>query len=357
MTEPKTAPHQPRLRIAVLFVSDWSHEFRDVLDGKVPTHRLFGIWELAERGHDVRHLTRPGRRDRSSARWMLAQGLWLLRTQRQIDVIVATHEAAALPALALRRVGLLRRPVVVLTVAALDAVRRGRKGRTYRWALRGADVVTVFASSQREPLAVALGVPSRRVRFVPMGVDVAWFVPSDDLSGGPDVLSVGTNDGKDFPTLVAALDDRLDRTTCVIVTDPANRAAAQRVPGAERVEFRSDVPIVDLRRLYAAARTLVIPLRESSVSSGQTVLLENLAMGNEVIVSDVSGIRDYVAPGVVRLVPPGDIAAMRRALDGIESRDSDDDDAARRRQHVVDRFTTRQLAAAIEELALESALP
>ncbi|WP_076261474.1 glycosyltransferase family 4 protein [Intrasporangium flavum] len=353
-----------RLRVAALFVSDWGHEFRDVASGRVPSHRLFGMAELAARGHDVRHLTRRRRvlRIPRALEWRAVQAAWLLREQRHLDVVVATHEAAALPALLLRRAGLLRRPVVVLTVAALEATSRGgRAGHVQRVALSAADAVTVFASAQVAPLAQRLGLPAGRVRSVPLGVDAAWFSREDARDGravaGDEprdggVLSVGTNAGKDYPTLVRALDPGV---ACTVVTDPWNReqadAALAQLDAARRpdVRFRADVPIATLRDLYSRAEVVVLPLRESEVSSGQTVLLENLAVGTPVVVSDVSGIADYVDASVVRLVPPGDVAALRAAL----SDGSWHDRASGGPAQVAGSFTTAHLAAAIEGVVLD----
>ena len=347
--DPTRGRRQP-LRVAALFVSDWGPEFRDAAAGRVPSHRLFGMAELAARGHDVRHLTRRRRwlRLPLALEWRTAQAAWLLREQRRLDVVVATHEAAALPALLLRRVGLLRRPVVVLTVAALEATSRpGRAGRVQRLALAAADAVTVFASVQVAPLAQRLGLPPGRVRAVPLGVDTAYFVPRPEPRDGG-VLSVGTNAGKDYPTLVRALEAG---TACTIVTDPWNREralAALAALGDARpdLDFRADVPIEALRDLYARAEVVVLPLRESEVSSGQTVLLENLATGTPVVVSDVSGIADYVDASVVRLVPAGDDAALRAALTDASWHDRAADGPA----HVAAAFTTAHLAAAVEDV-------
>ncbi len=60
---------------------------------------------------------------------------------------------------------------------------------------------------------------------------------------------------------------------------------------------------------------MVIPLHDVLYSTGQTVLLENLAMGRPVIVSDVSVVRDYISPAVATAVPPEDVDALRGALD------------------------------------------
>lgn len=341
-------PAQPTgpVRIAWLSTYDWSHELAGVRRGRIPTHRLMGAAELAARGHEVRHLTGPRwpRVVPDRAGWLLAQAWWLVRQQREVDVVVAVHEAAALSALALRRLRILRRPVLVMTVAATDPRHRhGLRGQLNRWALRGADRLTVFASVQRTPLAATLGVEPDRVRFLPLGVDVDFFRPRPVPATVP-VLAVGTNPGKDYPTLVRALPADL---ACVIVTDARNRAAAEAVAAGKQVTFRADVPIAELRDAYAAAATMVVPLRQVDFSSGQTVLLEALAMDRPVIVSDVSGIDDYVAPGVVTLVPPGDVAALGAALRQHRPPEG------RARDHVVRSFSVEAMADRIEALVTE----
>ena len=348
-----TRPSESRLRIAALFVSDWDHEFEDVTAGRTPSHRLFGMQELEALGHHVLHHTRSGRRRRApsapSARrvpWRLSQLLWLLKVQRDVDVVLATHEAAALPALVLRRVGLVRRPVVVMTVAALEATTRpGLAGVVHRAALRGADAITVFSSSQREPLASRLGRLRRSPTWVPLGVDVEFFQPvARDRDGG--VLSVGTNAGKDFPTLMAALPPEM---TCTVVTDAWNRAQAEPLAHGPDVTFRSDVPITELRALYSRAELMVLPLRESRMSSGQTVLLESLALGTPVVISDVSGVSDYLDPEVVCVVPPGDPDRLREALVDAGWRDR----ARKGPGLVASRFTAMHLASALETVCLD----
>lgn len=339
-------------RLAFLYVSDWTHEFRDVAAGVTPTHRLFGAAELARDGVTVCNVQRHARHRRIP--WSLYQAGWVLFRQRQVDAFVATHEAAAAPSLILRRLGLLRRPVVVLTVAAVDAIGRGSgKAQVLRWSLRGADALVVLASDQVAPLARGLGVSRARVRFLPFGVDTDFFSLAKPQSGtaGPDVLSVGTNAGKDFVTLIRALPDQ---ASCLIITDEQSRRRAIAAAQAREVEFDSDVPIARLRELYAAAGVVVIPLHDVPFSSGQTVLLENMAMGRRVIVTDVPGVRDYVDPQLTDAVRPGDVMGLRAAI----LRFSIDPERAFRdadviRGHTVDRFSSRAFAQQLVRLIAE----
>jgi hypothetical protein len=73
--------------------------------------------------------------------------------------------------------------------------------------------------------------------------------------------------------------------------------------------------------LVAGARVVVVPLAErNDRSAGQGTYLNAMALGKPVIVTDVIGVRDYVDPGRTGIVvPPGDGAAMREALDWVNS--------------------------------------
>lgn len=340
------------LHLAALFVNDWSHEFDSLSRGEVPSHRVFGVADLIKAGHAVTYLRRPRSRRwlPASVDWRIAQAWWVMTHQRQLDAVIATHEAAALPSLVLRRLRLLRRPLLVMTVAATDT--SDPAGFRFaadlkRWALRGADALTVFARSQIEPLTALLDVPASRISFLPLGVDIEFFSPRDTIRG-PDVLAVGTNAGKDYPTLVRALPDGLH---CTIITDDENRRAAEPHVGEKDVTFLSNVPITRLRQLYAEARVVVIPLRPVAFSSGQTVLLENLALDTPCIITAVDGIKDYVDNEVVRLVPPGDVAALNVALQEAGS------SGGTSRAHVLQGFTTKHMAFRLESILREMLSP
>jgi glycosyltransferase involved in cell wall biosynthesis len=329
---------------AMLYTWDPSKEFSDYRAGLVPAHRLFGAAELPEFGIDItfcRWRLVP-RQLRRLQLWKLWQTGWVLVTQRKLSCIVGTTEASALPVLLLRRLGLIRRPIVVLSVAVLaDHYRSGVTGAVRRYLLRRADVVTAYASEQVPLLERYIGLSAQQTRFLPFGVDTDFFQPRERPPQW-DVVAVGTNDGKDYPTLMRALPDSWN---CLIVTDAPNAAQVRSTPTQADVTLDHDVPIFQLRDHYASARRHVIPLRPVPYSSGQTVLLENLSMGRPVIVSDVGTVRDYVTPEVARLVPPGDVEAMRSAL-AEEPEPSVPGAAAHVRAH----FSSRRFAADLADI-------
>ena len=102
----------------------------------------------------------------------------------------------------------------------------------------------------------------------------------------------------------------------MIVTDAGNAAIiAQNVAADARVEVRQAVPMLELKALYEQARVVINPLAEIAYCSGHTTLLENMALGHAVIISAVSGMRDYVESGVTALtVRPGDVDDLREKI-------------------------------------------
>jgi glycosyltransferase involved in cell wall biosynthesis len=308
----------------MLYSSDWTNELRDFRRNVVPSHRLFGFADLERLGHRVELWRTPAglrRRLPSAAVWRMFQALWVLIGQHRWACVVATTESPALPVLVLKAVGLIRRPIVVVSVALLHE-KYGSGLRRLLWSrcIGNADAVLVYAADQVVAVRDRFGLPSARVVAVPLGVDTDFFSPSTAENGrrqpgdGAFVLSVGTNEGKDFGTLMRAMPPG---RALRVVTDAGNAEVIARSTRPDvPVTVESAVPIIRLRELYRAAGVHVIPLHEAPISSGQTVLLENMALGKAVIVSDVSGVRDYVDPGVTAtVVPPADVASLRRAIE------------------------------------------
>ena len=108
------------------------------------------------------------------------------------------------------------------------------------------------------------------------------------------MLAVGRDMARDYGTFaraVVGLDAR-----AVIVASERNLTDVT-VPG--NVELRLNVSYPELRELYAGAACVVLPTRREGYHygadcSGQTVLLDAMAMGRPVVASERSTLSDYV---------------------------------------------------------------
>ena len=144
----------------------------------------------------------------------------------------------------------------------------------------------------RRAVAAELGLPSG-----PLVLTVSRIAPQKNLdvlvdaAAGSAATWLVVGDGR--PDLLAAL-----RTRAGAVGAPVRFAGARR-----------DVP-----RLMAAADVFALPSRWEARA---LVVQEALAAGLPVVASDTGGLPDLVGGGTGVLVPVGDAAALRAAVDGV----------------------------------------
>jgi glycosyltransferase involved in cell wall biosynthesis len=142
--------------------------------------------------------------------------------------------------------------------------------------------------------------PDLDVSVIPGGVDVPPEPPPPD--DPPTVLFAGRlSPEKGVMELLRAADG----LPLVVAGDGPLRG---RVPGA--LGF---VPHHELERLYAAAAVVATPSYREGFG---VVCAEAMAHGRPVVATSVGGLLDLVVDGETGvLVPPGDVAALRAALD------------------------------------------
>ncbi len=187
------------------------------------------------------------------------------------------------------------------------APRRGVPRRLAAPLFRLFDRALVIRRGDVAMLERRFGFPAARCRFTPWPV-VMGSIP-DKASRGDYIYAAGWAH-RDWPTLLAAL----DRTGL-----PAVLAAGHTLDLPDGCA--STVRVIDMpspeegRRLASGATVVAVPMVETDLPSGPLVLLDALAMGKAVVVTDVNGTRDYVSHGETALVvPPRDVSAMAHAL-------------------------------------------
>ncbi len=221
----------------------------------------------------------------------------------------------------------LGRPVVVtargsdLNLIAHYAVPR----QWIRWAAARADALVAVSGGLKDRL-VALGTAPERVRVLRNGVDLALFRPGDRAAARrrlgfsrPTLLAVGNLVAlKRHLMMVEALALLPDADLVIVGDGPERRAIAalaQSLGVSGRLRVMGRMPQQQLPEIYGAADLLLLV---SSHEGWPNVLLESMACGTPVVVSDFSGVGDIVAgPAagtIVRGNAPDSLAAAIRAL-------------------------------------------
>lgn len=155
---------------------------------------------------------------------------------------------------------------------------------------REVDGVIVTSTAESREYSKHFSVAPDRFRFIawPSNIDpVAAPVPGDGS-----VFSAGRS-LRDWETL-AAVARRMPNLRFVVV---ASGGAARHFAGIGNVTFHADIPYAQYKALLHHASIVVVPLRDTTRSSGQAAFLEAMALGKPTIVTRTAGSVDYVTHG------------------------------------------------------------
>lgn len=190
------------------------------------------------------------------------------------------------------------------------------------------------------------GVRKDLVSVILFGVDTTYFSGSVK-DEGEIIVSVGKDSGRDYMTLLQAA-SKID-LPILIVASHKNISRDMHIPS--NVTILYNLPLEDLRSTYAKARfTVAVSFPDAAMlgsdCSGQTVILETLAMGRAVIATKRAWLTEYLKDGKDFLsVPAGDPEALAQAMHKMWVDDSLRKSLATHGQCTVrERYSSRQFA-------------
>ncbi|MGZ9829429.1 glycosyltransferase family 4 protein [Tsukamurella ocularis] len=267
------------------------------------------------------------------------------RAQAAADAVLAYDERTAVPAL-LRGDARVAAGVGWLTT-------RSAAGRVHgalaRRALPRAGAVWAQCSAVLPLMTDEWGVRSDRLHFIPLGIDTDFYVEQPIPTAPHTVMSAGEDRFRDHATLVrgvAAVRSRIPDVRLELASSlPVDTADGLVTVHTERLNGR-------IREVYARAGIVAIALHPTVTGSGLTVVLEAMASGRPVVVTDNPGIADYVQHGETGLlVPPGDADAFAAAIESLVRDDDMRIEMGRRAAAAArSRFTSEVMARHLAEM-------
>lgn len=200
---------------------------------------------------------------------------------------------------------------------------------------------------------IHLGIPRERLTFIPFGIDANFYASVNNAHETDLVVSVGRDLGRDYNTLFDVA-KRIDYKFA-IAADYKNIPEDTSLPPNVSVQY--NLPLTEIRNLYARARIVVITLKDADIPdgsdcSGQTVILDAMAAGKPVITTDRPWIKDYfLIDKEILVVPPRDSIALTTAIRKLLSNDEMRVRlAAAGRAKVWTQYTTKNFARKLEKL-------
>jgi glycosyltransferase involved in cell wall biosynthesis len=213
------------------------------------------------------------------------------------------------------------------------------------------DLLVVVASSVRPYWEQFMD--KERIRVIPHGVDVEFFFPSESerklLSDDGNLRVVFCGQWlRDFETMraVVAIADQLNlplHFEMIVPRQSRGNEACYRMAMSHRVRWHSDLTDEDLRSVYRQSDLLLLPLLDCTANNG---LLEGMACGLPVIVTDVGGARDYANENFADFVLPGDSSGIIKILQGyLDQRDKLAARGRAARAYAEDHLSWRKIAS------------
>ncbi|MBV9702343.1 MAG: glycosyltransferase family 4 protein [Methylobacteriaceae bacterium] len=258
----------------------------------------------------------------------------LLETERLLKNVpsqaIVLADGLAYGALPADLVGRVDRRIVALVhhplglESGLDAASRERLIACERVALACACRVIVTSSTTARTLVSDFGVPEARLAIAEPGTDRALRASGSPPGAPVRLLAVGTIvPRKACDVLVAALAGladqawRLDIIGSLDRDRGASRALEAQIAAADlgdRIRLHGEVSEAELAAAYDGADVFVSP----SLYEGYGMVLgEAMARGLPIVVTTGGAAGETVPAGAGLKVPPGDILALRAALDRI----------------------------------------
>lgn len=233
--------------------------------------------------------------------------------RRRYDVIVTPQQFYGLLLAFYCRLFHVRKTFWLVVISLIYLPKQGVIGKVYERFMKyitGSpyiDLYIVRSSRELQTYQQQLGIAPDKLRLVPLGLGGNFEAPHDaTMQERKYILSVGRSN-RDYAFLIDTLEDSDYNVDIICDT-------CTLTPRNPRIKVHRDIFATTplwVKNCYC----VVIPLRDTQVSSGQLVLLHAMMEGKPVIVTDADAVRDYIEPGVTGLTIHNTRQELLEALD------------------------------------------
>jgi glycosyltransferase involved in cell wall biosynthesis len=224
------------------------------------------------------------------------------------DIILSTSEKLAIPLEALRC--LTKHPISHVVIAH-KLSSKNKRLLFQVWNPKTFSHIICVSRKQVDYAVNQLRIPESSVDFVYDKVDHKFFQP---LKVDTDnyILAVG-QEQRDYNTLLQAISGT--GIKLVIVASSLWSTSRIEMDKLDQATVLSHIPYQELRMLYAKAKLVVAPLFEVDYAAGVNSVLEAMAVGKPLLVSDTEGIADYITHNETGIyVSPGNSEELRDTI-------------------------------------------
>ena len=292
-------------KILFVYRTKRNEMLKQALEKTGPDHFLYGLTYLKKLGYDVDYsdlfynlplicyffwpieqliikITSIG--------FKLDQAIMLTPKAIRSDVIITTADSAGLPFLLLKKIKIIKKPILYISTGLInEMVKRKKSPMTdfYKLLLAEANMIICHSPMEKEQFTKLCPDFKSKIFFIHFGIDMTFFISAKKAIGNS-IVSIGKDRSRDFK-LLANVAIKLPSEKFIIVTDPSN---IKGIKFSKNVSIYFNLPYKKIKNLYNSSKLVFIPLNELNRAVGQVNFLESLATRNNVVISKVKGITE-----------------------------------------------------------------
>jgi len=215
----------------------------------------------------------------------------------------------------------------------------------FRMALPGIDFFLCTSREEERIYCEMFGISPDRIAFFPDAPPDRFLSENVPCDKGQYIFSYGNSD-RDFNTLIEAV--RGSNIRCVILSQTFK-------PGNSLPEnvilLSSHIPEEDIVRLIISSSLVVLPLKHYRVAAGQNTMLEALALGHPLVVSENFATCEYAQHGVSAFFfRPGDVRDLKSKIQSVLESPDSARQAGERGRNAVSELPGRQVSFLLDLL-------
>lgn len=236
---------------------------------------------------------------KTSIGFRIDQAVILLPRLLRSDLIIAAPDSAALPILLLKKLRLLNKPIVYISIGLVNELVSKEASlftKFYKKLFLEANVIICHS-----PIEVATFIKlqpklKNRVFFIPFGIDIKYFESQTEKEKF--ILSVGRDRSRDYK-LLSEVAKKFTNNKFVLVASKAN---VENIDFPKNVKIYREIPYLKVKQLYSQSKLIILPIRNLSRASGQVAFLEALAAGKIIVVSASRDLKETY-PSIFKTCP------------------------------------------------------
>ena len=295
-------------KILFLYRGGREERFADAVGGRCPTEFYYGAAELLKQGRDitiedVNYQTSSvelGRADKildllfrydflpSRVYGPLLRKVWKSVPRfRQMDAIVATTPGIAFAVAILKT--LYRFPARIIGIQLGLTQHEFSKRRRFlnSYCLKRINNI-VYIEQEIARMVNYYKIPESSLNLMQFGIDADYW-STEGYNHRGHVFALGSDGNRDYELLFKAA-EKIDRKFVVVT----KREFSSTIPGNVKLIrsnwIENSLTDDDIRKLYADASVVVVPLKHNTQPSGQSVSLQAMSCRRPVILSDTQGL-------------------------------------------------------------------